>query len=161
MRIKLLLLLCMISQFACAQTKDAFRSPQAFYLVRTPGIVAVDKDDKPLTGPQVVCIIYLEGKDSLEGANVLIDGTAFQPNVLQVTALPMEAGRTKADRKQVVLQPSPGNKLWKLSFVVKRQNKTSDELLMPREMILRGMVREKTYQKNIQRITELESPMFQ
>lgn len=114
-----IILFCVFALVSCAQTKSVIKQSHAFYVVRLPGIIAVDENGNPrTTNIDTLNIIYVETTTkNLVWGEAERGGAKYAVQATLVTANQFMAGINKTTQEPVVLKTADSNQLWRLLLV--------------------------------------------
>jgi hypothetical protein len=156
----LLLLLCLISGLAsCAQ--KPFVKTYAYTMERSFGNIAVDENGHPRTpNRDTAFYLYLEtDRDTPTLTHVWKNNRMYEATAIPVTKFPFLVGMDKNTNQKIYLSPAKGHRLWQIQLNMSAENKPAPLKLEPKEVVIQGKLKRKTFTKKLSGQTEIYQPM--
>ncbi|MDB5208089.1 MAG: hypothetical protein JWR72_3164 [Flavisolibacter sp.] len=163
MRIMILLAAIVISFGSCAQMNKSIVKAEAFYMIPTPGTIAVDDAGQPIPVQRnKVYSVFMEVKDSsLQWTKAWADNKFFSIIPLPINGKTAMIGNKKENDQKVVMAAGNENILLQLELAPNELFQKPPQLLTPGEVLLEGKRQGKLFYYKVSKAVELASPMYQ
>ncbi|MEQ1554248.1 MAG: hypothetical protein ABL929_08730 [Ferruginibacter sp.] len=153
---------CLISFVGYTQNKKVIKSAKAFYKLTLPGMIKVNGNGQQITPtPSRERFIYIEtfGKAKPILQKITYDALVYSFSLSNDDSTKTEIGIEPQSGKKIYLQPSKGNKLWKIYLVLKtgKENTTQKAKLIT----IKGIQNDAPFMYLIKNETELVAPESQ
>jgi hypothetical protein len=141
----------MVTISSCAQAKPVIKKSYAYLLVTHAGMIAVDDNgNQRSNGVDSSHIIFIETSAT---ATPKWDAALLNNKTYLITASPVsektvQVGFSQID-EPIIIKPAAGNKLWRINFGEKIQDRKIEELVNKQNsrgsIILKGKMNNKTF----------------
>lgn len=161
--------ICLLCSFvfmalqACAQVKITVVNSSAFYMIPSPGTIAVDEKGNELPPPRdSVFYLYVETKGSnIQWERAWKDGRSFSVLPVAVNQQRVQVGTDAMKNRNIQLSPASGNTLWQIELSDDLQRNKPPKTVTPHEILLKGIEAGRPVYVTIKSLTQIASPEYQ
>jgi hypothetical protein len=147
---------------ACGQSNKDVIKACGYFMIPTPGTIAVDDNGRPLNPfRDTVFTLYVETKsNSIKWERAWKGGRSFNVIPLKIGQGEI-VGKSKTGEKKVEASAGKGNTLWKLELADDTQKQKAPKPASHRGILLKAMNGKRPLYIEIKSLVELSSPEYQ